>query len=218
MRTDKNATLTFNFVVDEIQRTQLPKDALIADVGCDDGQLLSILSKNGYHQLAGIGYEISVKDMTTITGIDLNRENWSSQIANGKFDCLIATDVIEHLTNPYGFLCELRKLLNDNGKLILTFPNVHNLRSIIAYAFKGRFTGFFGRNFNDGHPLFDQHIWVPNIHLLKYFFKLTGFKLQSIHYINGPRKLFSQTTMVVASCAPNEASLVHSYRAVSDSE
>lgn len=208
MRNDKNATLTFNAVVNELQ-SQLSASARIADVGCDDGQLLSILHRNGYHQLVGIGYEIKVEnDIAAMTGIDLNQENWSSQIANGKFDCLIATDVIEHLTNPYGFLVELRKLLNDNGKLILTFPNVHNLRSIIAYATKGRFTGFFGRNFNDGHPLFDQHIWVPNIHLLKYFFKLTGFELQSIQYINGPRKLFSQTTMVVAQCSPTGASTV----------
>jgi 2-polyprenyl-3-methyl-5-hydroxy-6-metoxy-1,4-benzoquinol methylase len=44
-----------------------------------------------------------------------------------KFDVIFAGDLIEHLTNPGMFLDSCRKMLNQNGRLILTTPNAFNL-------------------------------------------------------------------------------------------
>lgn len=46
-----------------------------------------------------------------------------SENATEKFDTIILTEVIEHITNPISFLEALLKLLNKNGKLIITTPN-----------------------------------------------------------------------------------------------
>jgi len=76
--------------------------------------------------------------------------------------------VLAHLVNPFEFLTQLRRLAKTGGRLILTFPNVHNWRSIVGYALGGRFSGFFGPNWNNNHPLHDQHIFIPNHHLVRY--------------------------------------------------
>ena len=41
----------------------------------------------------------------------------------GKFDVVILTEVIEHVHNPVEFLCNLKKLITKNGKIIVTTPN-----------------------------------------------------------------------------------------------
>ncbi len=82
----------------------------------------------------------------------------------------------------------------------MTFPNVHNLKSKILYLLKDRFSGFFGKNFSpELHPLYDQHIFIPNIHLVKYFLEINGFSLEKVIYINGFSKLFSKTIMIIAN-------------------
>lgn len=43
------------------------------------------------------------------------------------FDLVIAGEVIEHVLNPYQFLLECRRVCKNNGKIIITTPNIHNL-------------------------------------------------------------------------------------------
>jgi SAM-dependent methyltransferase len=202
MRTDKNAVLTFESVITEIiEGTSFSsiQDFSICDVGCDDGQLLDMLKNKGFTSLTGIGYNISIpQDMNSFRDIDLSKEDWYSQI-DQEYDCIISTDVIEHQTNVYAFLFGLRKLLKKDGTLILTFPNVHTLKSIILYALTGRLSGFFGKNFNDGHPLFDQHIFIPNEHLVDYLLMTTGFTIRKKKYINGIGRFSAYTTLLIAS-------------------
>ena len=68
----------------------------------------------------------------------------------------------------------------------------------MGYAVAGRFSGFFGPNWNDNHPLFDQHIFIPNMHLVRYFLKLNNFEIASVRYLHGSGRLTGQTTMVEA--------------------
>jgi len=44
-------------------------------------------------------------------------------LGDRRFDTIICGELIEHIENPYMLLRDLRKLLNDNGKLILSTPN-----------------------------------------------------------------------------------------------
>ncbi len=191
--------LTFEAVLQEVKQHLATQAEPIVDVGCAEGQLLQLLQRQGYQNLTGIGYEIQVPEAAqAISQVDLSQPNWSSLLPEQQFACVIATDVIEHLVNPYNFLTELRKIISKHGKLILTFPNVHNLRSILLYSFQGRFSGFFGRNLSQDGPLFDQHIFIPNLHLLSYFLKQNRFIQERLVYIHGSGQLFSQTILLVA--------------------
>lgn len=57
---------------------------------------------------------------------DLNRQGWSDEIAAGcgKFDVVIAADVLEHVYNPWSVLEEMKGLLAPGGSVILSLPHV----------------------------------------------------------------------------------------------
>lgn len=199
MRDDPNAIATFGAVAREIGGGAVS----VLDLGCGSGELLTVLQRQGVGDLTGVGWDIAVPaGVVAINGVDFGRADWTAKLGGRTFDVVVATDVIEHLCNPYQFLADALALVHGRGRLILTFPNVHNLRSIVGYALAGRFSGFFGPNFTDGHPLFDQHIFVPNLHLLRYFLRLTGFAPPTLQYVYGPGRLFSQTTLLVTRPVP----------------
>jgi len=173
------------------------------DLGCGGGLLLSRLRELGFGSLAGVGWSISVPERAlALQGVDLSAPGWADRLEGRTFDWVVATEVLEHLVNPYQFLVEARRLVAPSGCLLLTFPNVHSLRSIVGYAVAGRFSGFFGPNWNDNHPLFDQHIFIPNIHLVRYFLKLNCLEIVSVDHLHGRGQLFGQTTMVQAKVSP----------------
>lgn len=57
---------------------------------------------------------------------DLNKPGWSRAIeaAHGKFDFVIAADVLEHVYNPWAVLEEMASLLAEGGSVILSLPHV----------------------------------------------------------------------------------------------
>jgi len=181
-----------------------PQGIRVVDVGCGAGRLLSRLAALGVTDLTGVGWSIQTPPTAVaVAGTDLSATGWADRLDGRRYDWVTATEVLEHLVNPFQFLVELRRLVDDTGRLLLTFPNVHNWRSIVGYGLTGRFSGFFGPNFNDGHPLHDQHIFIPNLHLVRYFLKLAGFQIEAVRYLNGRTRLTAQTTLVVAApCRP----------------
>lgn len=201
MPDDPNSNAIAHGVRRRIAETTADKGASIADLGCGDGRILSDLKGEGFGKLTGIGWQFTVSDgIDRVEGIDLASPGWADRLEGRRFDRIISTEVLEHLVNPYQFLLEARRLVADDGLMILTFPNVHSWRSIVGYATAGRFSGFFGPNWNDGHPLYDQHIFIPNMHLVRYFTRLVGFDLERVSYLHGRGRLFGQTTMV--ECRP----------------
>jgi 2-polyprenyl-3-methyl-5-hydroxy-6-metoxy-1,4-benzoquinol methylase len=175
-------------------------ESSVIDLGCGEGLLLTHLAGLGFKQLAGAGWQISVPPGgLAVPNVDLAAPGWSEKCDRRVFDWVVSTEVIEHLVNPYQFLVEARRLMAPGGRLLLTFPNVHNWRSIVGYAVAGRFSGFFGPNWNDNHPLHDQHIFIPNMHLIQYFLKLNHLNIDAIRYLYGRGRLFGTTTMIEAS-------------------
>lgn len=61
----------------------------------------------------------------TVFASDLNAAGWSAEIeaAHGKFDYVIAADVLEHVYNPSAVLAEMRDLLSATGSVILSLPH-----------------------------------------------------------------------------------------------
>jgi SAM-dependent methyltransferase len=200
---DPNSLAIRAGVSERIVEISPDRQARVADLGCGEGELLARLAELGFHQLTGIGWKVNVpSNVEKVEGVDLSQVGWSERLAGATFDVLTATEVLEHLVNPYEFLTQARRLTRSGGRLILTFPNVHNWRSIIGYAIAGRFSGFFGPNWNSNHPLYDQHIFVPNHELVRYFLKLAGFEIVAIDYLFGQGRLFGTTAMFDCKAIP----------------
>lgn len=181
-----------------------PSALCVVDIGCGEGRLLNRLRELGVGNLTGVGWTVAVPPgVQKVDRVNLSEAGWATRLAGRRFDWVASTEVIEHLVNPFQYLLELRQLVAAQGRLLLTFPNVHSWRSIVGYAIAGRFSGFFGPNFNNDHPLHDQHIFIPNLHLVRYFLRLAGFAIAEMSWVNGGHRLTAQTTMLVAEpCEP----------------
>ena len=102
-------------------------NALILDVGCNTGM---------------IGKEIIKKKQAFVDGIDINEEALKEagktyrkvfrrdlydsklEIEAEKYDYIIFSDILEHLPRPDAVLRDARKYLKDDGKIIISLPNV----------------------------------------------------------------------------------------------
>jgi 2-polyprenyl-3-methyl-5-hydroxy-6-metoxy-1,4-benzoquinol methylase len=59
---------------------------------------------------------------------DLNKGGWSKDFKReGKYDVVVAADVLEHLYDPWSTLVEMKSLLNDTGEIVISLPHTgHN--------------------------------------------------------------------------------------------
>ncbi len=59
-----------------------------------------------------------------VYALDLNDPAWIESLeGEGKFDTIIAADVLEHLYDPWTVLKGMKALLNESGKIILSLPH-----------------------------------------------------------------------------------------------
>jgi 2-polyprenyl-3-methyl-5-hydroxy-6-metoxy-1,4-benzoquinol methylase len=102
-------------------------NALVLDVGCNNGL---------------IGKEIIRLKQAVVDGIDINAEALEEakkcyrrifqrdlsiadfKIDNEKYDYIIFSDILEHLPRPDLILRESKKFLKNDGKVIISLPNV----------------------------------------------------------------------------------------------
>ncbi len=96
----------------------------MVDVGCATGEFLRYLKQEGYDRLFAIDPSEYCVDYLKSKGI----EGYSSTI-NGlsdekKFDFVRLNAVLEHIMDLNGTIMQLRKIVEDEGYLYLSVPNV----------------------------------------------------------------------------------------------
>lgn len=103
----------------------VPANAL-ADVGCFTG-LATMKYAVGFEKV--VGFDASERALQSATEKGLECRLWRGgdeqcPASDGEFDVIVAADVIEHVVDTDSFLGELRRILVDDGFLIVTTPNL----------------------------------------------------------------------------------------------
>jgi SAM-dependent methyltransferase len=99
----------------------------ILEVGSNDGYLLSQFQEKA-RKILGIDSSDSIAKVANEAGIptlnlNFNSENASNVFADhGKFDLIIANNVLNHSNNPLDFLKGVERLLNQGGKFVFEVP------------------------------------------------------------------------------------------------
>lgn len=123
-------------------------DKNILDVGCATGYLSKNYKKGNYV----VGIDISEKaigaakqELNDAYVVDIEKYPWPNQIVNRKYDIILCTELIEHLFSPEELIKYLASLLNLNGKIIISTPNLLVWSNRIKM-----FLGYY-ENFDKGH-------------------------------------------------------------------
>lgn len=108
--------------------------------------------------------------------------NDSLPFANESFDVITCVEGVEHVHDAFYLLQECHRLLRPGGRLILSTPNLQNMRSRIKFLLRGTLFWF------DTYAIKSVgHINVIPFFLLKHILKTTGFCRISVQ---GNRKVF----------------------------
>jgi len=115
-----------NFIADVLQAS-LPASARILDVGCGNGVISRHLGRLGFQVL---GIDVSDKtiekarSVTSLPNVVFQQKSAEELVASGeRYDAVICSEVLEHLTDPGALLKVLYATLKEDGKLIVTVPN-----------------------------------------------------------------------------------------------
>jgi len=110
----------------------------VLDVGCGTGVLGRLLQDNFGCEVTGLeiveeNYHKAKKTLDEVILGDV--ETMSFPENDFTFDYIIFSDSLEHLLNPDLVLERVIKLLNHNGKLLISMPNVRNFRVTLPLLF-----------------------------------------------------------------------------------
>ena len=94
------------------------------ELGCGFGFVVDYASKVLGWQAHGIEPGGYGRIGSAALGVNIERQllGQGSQFDGGRYDCIYASEVIEHVTNPDAFFKTCREHLSDRGVLILTTP------------------------------------------------------------------------------------------------
>lgn len=163
------------YVLSEIRfmtaKRYIENDSIVADLGC--GYNGSFLKKISNKIKLGIGYDVSCTNKHKPKNIILKRADINKKINTNKnhFDTVIALAVIEHINNPQSFLKNIRGMLKNHGKLILSTPHKNGrfILEVILYKL-----GFISKDeINDHKNYYDKNTLARLI-------KRSGYKIIEI--------------------------------------
>ena len=112
----------------------------VLDVGAGDGTLTARLKREGFAvQAADLVTDGFRPSDIEITVADFND---GLPFEDGRFEVVVATEIIEHLENPWHFVRELYRVTKPNGVVIVSTPNLANVYVRLFYALTGRLYNF----------------------------------------------------------------------------
>ena len=156
--------------VHHIELRLVPKDSYVLDIGCHTGILAEALKQQNNAKVVGIDTDaaalaIARTRMKDALLINIEESGWETVLVTQgwkNFDVIVFGDVLEQTCEPEAILRAAKKLLKPGGRIVVSIPNIANLRVRIGLLF-GRFA------YADSGILDKTH--------LRFYTKTTGRKM-----------------------------------------
>ncbi len=114
-----------------------PAGKHILEVGAGTGELSQRLAEEGalVTALDLKKPELLTNESATFSRHDLT--DGSLPFEDQSFDCVVSTELIEHMRAPFLLLTSMVRVMAPGGVLVLTMPNYWNLKYRLRYLFTG---------------------------------------------------------------------------------
>lgn len=142
----------------------------VLDAGAGKGELSLALREIDFDVISG-DIVPSVRKGLRIRKIDLNKK---LPFRSSSFDYVIATEVLEHLENPFQIIREFKRILRKKGELYITTSNIANIFSRLKFFLTGTFFAFSSNERKLGHT--DPLPYWQVLDILK----SSGFKISNV--------------------------------------
>jgi len=111
------------------------------------------------------------------------------------FDVIIVGDILEHLIDPLKVLKKLAQVLKPHGLILISIPNIRDIKAIYSILMKGRFQYTTEGIFDKTHlRFFCKKDMIDLIKSVDEFTVLKIFPIQEIASNSPNRKLFNKLT------------------------
>ena len=115
----------YNMIINQIGNCQGTK---ILDIGCGDGALTYLLACRSRAQVTGVDTSTEaiafarekIKNIKNIEFIEASA--YDLPFKDNSIDYVVSSDVIEHLAEPEKLLTEIKRVFNENGRIVITTP------------------------------------------------------------------------------------------------
>ncbi len=97
---------------------------IVLDIGCSNGQMMFWLKQLGF-QVKGVELNQRTAGIARLNGLEVfgGMVN-DSPYGPASFDYILLGDIIEHVTDPRGFLIKCHELLAPGGMILILTPNL----------------------------------------------------------------------------------------------
>ncbi|HEX7888492.1 MAG TPA: class I SAM-dependent methyltransferase [Ramlibacter sp.] len=156
-------------------------DKRVLELGPGPGSITRLLKDNNCRvtalELDAKAIEIVSEYCESVHPCNLNDADWPTKLPGaGKFDVIVAGDVLEHLYDPWAVLGALPSLLADDGYVVLSLPHIgHN--AAIACLLAGNF------EYQPWGLLDKTHIRFFGIANIQKLFENAGFKIVDAGFV-----------------------------------
>jgi 2-polyprenyl-3-methyl-5-hydroxy-6-metoxy-1,4-benzoquinol methylase len=140
----------------------LKKDMTVLDFGCGKGAFSQRLADAGMIvDSCDIDTDQIKASVNRIIKLDLNNEIRDS--ITGKYDVIVALEIIEHLQNPWKYIGDCLELLKKDGIIVLSTPNIASFPSRLRFFMRGTLIAFEIPDLNHGHITPLSYVQLENM-------------------------------------------------------
>lgn len=153
--------------------------SMVLEFGCANGRMTKYMKENLGCKVYIVEYDAdafndAIKFAEDGMCTDIMTYEWKTAFSC-MFDYVIFADVLEHLRDPENVLLEVSSILKEDGKLLVSIPNIaHN--DIIIKLLDDHF------DYTDIGLLDDTHIHFWGANNIEKFFEKSGYFIDDIQY------------------------------------
>lgn len=171
----------------DLVKEYLPKQSSILDVAAGQGNFSLTLAEAGYTvtwndlredliDYVKLKYEYGELDFQPGNIFEVNNDKL--------FDCVLATEVIEHVAHPDEFLKRLVSFLKPDGKIVISTPNGEHFRNKLPSFSDCPDPSIYEKM--QFKPNADGHIFLLHPHELHSLAQQTGLVVKKLVYVSNP--------------------------------